>query len=150
MYKTSLNQLLPIGDTSIGSDAGDPQYSKTHAGVKFQESSLSIDDEDYKDNIYQTYELVAKSMLNTHFANMEGSDLLKLSDDEREILSKAGVEFPIGANGTPTNELEESWDSLRATFDFKIEPEATNESDNAKRLEALLKVVELKSADPKL
>ena len=150
MYKTSLNQLLPIGDTSIGSDAGDPQYSKTHAGVKFQESSLSIDDEDYKDNIYQTYELVAKSMLNTHFANMEGSDLLKLSDDEREILAKAGVEFPISADGIPTNELEESWDNLRATFDFKIEPEATKESDNAKRLEALLKVVELKSADPML
>ena len=150
MYKTSLNQLIPTGDTSISTSAGDPQYSKTPAGVKFQAANLSIDDEDFKDNLYMTYEVVAKSMINTHFANMQGRDLMKLSDEERDILAKSGLEFPLDGEGNPTNELEIIWDEARATFDFEIEAEEDKTTDDQQKLEALLKVVELKSADPTL
>jgi len=143
MYKTSLNQLIPVGDTSIGgSDSGDPQYSKTPAGVAFQKASLSIDDEDFKDNLYMTYEAVAKSMINTHFANMQGRDLLKLSDEERDRLQKAGLEFPVDENGQPTNELEIIWDEARAVFDFEIDAEQDKTTDEAQQLEGLLKVAE--------
>jgi hypothetical protein len=118
MYKTSLNQLIPTGDTSITASAGDPQYSKTPAGVKFQQAALSIDDEDFKDNLYVTYGAVAKSMINTHFANMEGKDLVRLSDDERQILTEAGLEFPQGPDGQVSNQLEVQWDTVRAKFEF--------------------------------
>jgi len=150
MYKTSLNQLIPTGDTSISSGAGDPQYSKTPAGVKFQAASLSIDDEDFKDNLYMTYEAVAKSMINTHFANMQGTDLMKLSDEERDILIKAGLEFPTDPEGNPTNELEIIWDEARATFDFEVDAEEDKAKDDETKLEALLKVAELRAADPTL
>lgn len=150
MYKTSLNQLIPTGDTSISSEAGDPNYSKTPAGVKFQQANLSIDDEDFKDNTYTTYEAVAKSMINTHFANMQGTDLMKLSDEERDLLSKAGLEFPVDGEGNPTNELEILWDEARATFEFEVEAEKDKAKDDEQRLEALLKVVELRTADPTL
>lgn len=151
MYKISLNQMIPTGDTSISSGAGDQDYSKTPAGVKFQQQSLSIDDEDFKDNVDMTYEAVAKSMINTHFANMQGTDLMKLSDDERDILMKAGLEFPMDEMGEPlTNELEVIWDEARATFDFEMEAESDQTSDEQQRLEALLKVVELRTADPTL
>ena len=143
MYKTSLNQLIPTGDTSIsGADSGDPQYSKTPAGVAFQKASLSIDDEDFKDNLYMTYEAVAKSMINTHFANMQGRDLLKLSDEERDRLQKAGLEFPLDEMGQPTNELEIIWDEARAVFDFEINAEQDKTTDEAQQLEGLLKVAE--------
>ena len=143
MYKTSLNQLIPVGDTSIsGSDSGDPQYSKTPAGVAFQKASLSIDDEDFKDNLYMTYEAVAKSMINTHFANMQGRDLLKLSDEERDRLQKAGLEFPVDENGEPTNELEIIWDEARAVFDFQVNAEQDKTTDEAQQLDGLLKVAE--------
>ena len=143
MYKTSLNQLIPVGDTSIaGADSGDPNYSKTPAGVAFQKASLSIDDEDFKDNLYMTYEAVAKSMINTHFANMQGRDLLKLSDEERDRLQKAGLEFPVDENGEPTNELEIIWDEARAVFDFEIDAEQDKTTDEAQQLEGLLKVAE--------
>lgn len=147
MYKTSLNQLIPTGDTSISAGSGDPQYSKTPAGVKFQAASLSIDDEDFKDNLYITYAAVAKSMINTQFANMEGSDLIKLTDDEREILIKAGLEFPLGADGKPTNELEIVWDTVRANFDFEVEPEKDAISERKEKLEGLMRVAELSAAD---
>lgn len=143
MYKTSLNQLIPVGDTSIaGGDSGDPQYSKTPAGVAFQKASLSIDDEDFKDNLYMTYEAVAKSMINTHFANMQGRDLLKLSDEERDRLQKAGLEFPLDEMGQPTNELEIIWDEARAVFDFQIDAEQNKTTDEAQQLEGLLRVAD--------
>lgn len=152
MYKTSLNQMIPTGDTSISSAAGDPNYSKTPAGVKFQEQSLSIDDEDFKDNVDMTYEAVAKSMINTHFANSQGSDLMRLDDDEREILIKAGLEWPADPmTGEPnTSELNVIWDEARATFDFEMDAESDQAKDEEQRLEALLRVVELRTADPTL
>ena len=152
MYKTSLNQMIPTGDTSISAESGDPSYSKTPAGVKFQQASLSIDDEDFKDNVDMTYEAVAKSMINTHFANMQGSDLMRLNDDEREILMKAGLEFPVDPmTGEPmTNELEIIWDEARATFDFEMDAESDRTTDEAERLEGLLKIIELRGLDPTL
>lgn len=151
MYKISLNQMIPTGDTSISSGSGDTDYSKTPAGVKFQQASLSIDDEDFKDNVDMTYEVVAKSMINTHFANMQGTDLMRLADDEIEVLSKAGLEFPLDETGQPlTHELEVIWDEARATFDFEMDAESDQTQDEQQRLDALMKVVELRSTDPTL
>lgn len=148
MYKTSLNQLLPIGDTSISGDTGDPQYSKTPAGVEFQKNQLSIDDEDYKDNVDMTFEAVAKSMINTHFANKQGEDLMKLKDEEVELLSKSGIEFPVDEEGEPSQELEIVWDEARAKFDFVMDADQDKASSDEKRLEGLLKVAEFRMADP--
>lgn len=154
MYKTSLNALVPTGDTSIGTGAGDPNYSKTPAGVKFQATDLSIDDEDFKDNLFITYEAVAKSMINTHFANMEGSDVLKLSDEEKQKLYKVDpVQFaPFMAEADPetgkvpetTNKLEIIWDTVRAKFNFEIDPSTAinaTDQDQAANLQELMKTV---------
>lgn len=151
MYKTSLNQILPTGDTSAtAAQSGDPTQSKTPAGVKLAAANLSIDDEDFKDNLYVTYKAVAKSMINTHFANMEGSDLMKLSDDERDILIKAGLQFPQNESGEMSNQVELVWDDLRANFDFEVDPEQDKVADDANKLEGLTKIAELISADPTL
>jgi hypothetical protein len=124
--------------------------SRTPAGVKFQADNLSIDDEDFKDNLYVTYEAVARNLINLTFANMQGVDLMKLSDEEVERLQNAGLEFPVDMEGNPTNELEIIWDEARATFDFEVDAEDTKAKDEEKRLEGLLKVLELNSVDPML
>lgn len=148
MYKTSLNQLIPTGDTSnTAAESGDPTQSKTPAGVKLVAANLSIDDEDFKDNVYVTYEAVAKSMINTHFANMEGEDIMKLTNDEREVLMKAGLEFPADENGDMSNELELVWDTMRAKFNFTVDPEQDKAKDDADKLEGLKNVAELSAAD---
>ena len=148
MYKISLDQLLPTGDTSISAASGDTNYSKTSRGVADRQANLSIDDDDFKDNLYMTYEAVMASLINIEFANMQGSDILKLSDDERDKLSKAGLEFPVDEQGNPTNELEVIWDEARATFNFKVDAEDDKAKDEATRLEGLLKVMEYIGADP--
>jgi hypothetical protein len=149
MYQTSLQKIIPMGDTSASAtNSGDPTQSKTPAGVKLQAANLSIDDEDFKDNLYVTYEAVAKSMINTHFANMEGTDLMKLSADERDILIKAGLEFPQDPNGEMSNQMEIVWDTVRATFNFTVDPEQDKAADDAQKLEGLTKVAELAASDP--
>ena len=152
MYKISLNQMIPTGDTSIAAGSGDTDYSKTPTGVKFQQQNLSIDDEDFKDNLYITYEAVAKSMINIQFANMQGTDLVKLSDDERQLLVQGGMDWPVDENGEliDSNELEVLWDEVRSTFDFKIDADLDKAKDDEKRLESLLKIVELRASDPTL
>jgi hypothetical protein len=149
MYQSSLQKLIPTGDTSLSAaNSGDDTQSKTPAGVKLAAANLSIDDEDFKDNLYVTYAAVAKSMINTHFANMEGSDLMKLSDDERDILIKAGMDFPKNENGEMSNEMEVVWDTVRSKFNFEVDPEQDKAKDDADKLDGLTKVFELSSTDP--
>lgn len=151
MYKTSLQALIPTGDTSIGSAAGDPQMSKTPQGVQFQANNLSIDDEDYQDNLFITYEAVARSMINIHFANMEGSDIMRLSDDEKANLYKVDpVQFaPFMAQPDPTtgqtppttNQLEVIWDTVRSKFSFEIDPSTAIDSNDADQANTLTEIV---------
>lgn len=150
MYKTSLLDVLPTGDTSIsGTDSGNPQYSKTPAGVKMQASNLSIDDEDFKDNLYMTYEAVAENLINITFANMQGSDLMRLSDDEMKILASGGLEIPMDDLGQPlTNELEILWDEARATFKFEMDADDSKQAEDAEKIDSMVKALELRAADP--
>jgi len=151
MYQSSLQKLIPTGDTSSSaSESGDATQSKTPAGVKLAAANLSIDDDDFKDNLYITFAAVAKSIINTHFANMEGEDMMKLSDDEREILLKGGLEFPQGPDGEMSNEMQVVWDTVRAKFSFEVDPEQDKAKDDADRLEGLTRVAEIIAADPTL
>lgn len=158
MYKSSLNALAPMGDISVSAAAGDPLASKTPAGVKYQQASLSIDDEDFKDNLLITYEAVAKSMINTHFAYKQGTDLMRLDDAERERIFKTAPElFPqfqeqvnpaTGEVIPPSSELEVIWDNARAEFDFVVDAEPDKMADDKEKLDGYMRVLELTNADP--
>jgi hypothetical protein len=143
MYQSSLNKLIPTGDTSVSSEAGDPTQSKTPQGVKAAQESLSIDDEDFKDNFYLTLDALIRSMINIHFANMQGTDLLKLDDEERDRLMKAGLQFPLDENNQPTNQLEVIWDNARATFECEIDPSDDKTQDDKQKLDGLTSVAEM-------
>lgn len=142
MYMNSLNKVLPMGDTSVSAAAGDPLASKTPAGVKMQQANLSVDDEDFTDRLFECFQAVAKSMINTHFANMQGADPIKVTDDERELLAKAGIEFPVDEEGNPTNELVIEWEQARGTFDFEVDAEADKTKDEEKQLDGLMRIAE--------
>jgi hypothetical protein len=159
MYQTSLQKMIPSTDTTIqGGQSGDPGYSRTPAGVKMQEANLSVDIEDFKDNLFATYEAVAKSMLNTHFANKQGTDIVKLSPDERQRIFRSAPElFPMfeeqvdpmtGETQAPASELEVIWDNARAQFDFTVDPEPEKIKDDADKLEGNFKILEMSTTIP--
>lgn len=146
MYQTSLQKYIPMGDTSISAGAsGDPQVSKVPAAIKLQAQNLSIDDEDFSENVDECYAAVAKSMINTQFANMQGSDLMKLDQEEIDCLVKAGLQFPEGSR-----ELQIVWDNARAEFDFEINPESDKTEDDKAALDGMLKTYEMMNNDPNL
>lgn len=141
MYQTSLQKMIPIGDTTISSsNSGDPNVGRTPQALKMAAASLSIDDEDFSENVDEAYEAVAASMINTEFANMQGSDILKLSEDERDVLEKAGIPFELDEEGNKTLELEIFWDEARAEFEFEMDAEADKATDDATKLEGLTTV----------
>lgn len=123
-----------------------------------QEASLSIDIEDFKDNLFVTYEAVAKSMLNTHFANKQGTDIVKLAPDERQRIFRSAPElFPMfeeqidpmtGEAQAPATELEVIWDNARAQFDFTVDPEPEKIKDDAEKLEGNFKILEMSTTIP--
>ncbi len=144
MYQTSLQKFIPMGDTSISStNSGDPNVGRTPQALKMADAALSIDDEDFAENVDECYEAVASSMINTQFANMQGSELLKLSEDERDILEKAGIPFELDDAGNKTQELEIFWDDARAQFEFEMDADADKLADEGKRLEGLVTVTDL-------
>lgn len=144
MYQTSLQKYLPMGDTTISSSAsGDPMVGRTPQALKMAESSLSIDDEDFAENVDEAYEAVAASMINTTFANMQGSDILKLSEDERDLLEKSGIPFSVDPETQEkSRDLEIVWDNTRAEFEFEMDADADKSTDDAMRLEGLTTITE--------
>jgi hypothetical protein len=144
MYQTSLQKMIPMGDSAIsGTDSGDPTVGRTPQALKMQAASLSVDDDDIAENIDECFAAVAKSMINTHFANMLGSDPIKLTKEEKEILSKSGIDFPEGSM-----ELLIIWDNVRATFDFEYDPDADPDIPDDVALESELKAYEMIKEDP--
>lgn len=146
MYKTSLQAMIPTGDTSISSSAGDPQMSKTPAGVNFQAANLSIDDEDFSENVDETWAAVGRSMINIQFANMEGEDWRKISDEEKADLIKAGMPeqyFEIGDDQKPTGKVQMLWDQIRAHFDFTVDATVGRFGTAQERLEAIKQATEM-------
>jgi hypothetical protein len=157
MAKGSLNNLIPLGDTSVSAEAGDPMQSKTPAGVKFQQAKLSADDDDMKDNLFETYRMVCRSMINTRFAYKTGKDIMLLTEVERERIFKSAPDlFPqfqeqvdeMGNVLPPSDELEVIWDNARANFDFTVDPEPEKIKDEEAQLEGMLRTYELVQADP--
>lgn len=137
MYKSSLNQLIPTGDTSVSAGADQANQSKTPKGVQFQQQNLSIDDEDFKDNFYLTYSAVAKSMLNIYFANMEGKDTLTFDSDQVQVLQKAGFQVETNPDGTLKQEVQIDWEEARGTFDFIVDPSSDAFTDDEQQIEIL-------------
>lgn len=150
MYQTSLQKLIPIGDSTISStDSGDAAVGKTPQALQMAAQSLSIDDEDFSENIDECYAAVAASMINTQFANMQGTDLLKLNEDERERLTKAGLPFTVDEETQEAPlELDVVWDNCRANFQFEMDPDRDKTDDEQAALEGKLKAYEMLQADP--
>jgi len=152
MYQTSLQKMIPMGDTTISAtNSGDPTVGRTPQALKMQEASLSIDDEDFSENVDECWADLAKSMINNEFANMQGNDIMKLTDEERQILMNSGIEWNLDEAGNPVgNEFDIAWDDARATFDYEVDPDADKEIDDEAALDGKLRAYEMITADPNI
>lgn len=141
-YKANLMNGLGSSDATIPSEAGDSQYSKTHAGVQYQEERRNTHDNFLGNNVRSSFRRLAKNLMNIHLANMKGQEVFTVLEDEAERLRKAGWEIPQGAH-----QVNLVYDNLRGKCDF--EPDAPGKSSDPEK-EALFEVIDLASKNPNL
>lgn len=142
LYKTQLMNMQGTTDAAVGGEAGNPTFSKTHAGVELQEERTNAHDNFLRQRGLSSYERVAKNLMNIYLNNMHGSEVVRLLDEEAERLTKAGIEIP------ETKELEVIWENVRATVEFDVETDNSPEMDNEKVAEQLKEVITLATQDP--
>lgn len=138
LYKSQLQLQTGTFDNTVSSEAGNPGFSKTDAGVNALQSQTNADDNDTQQSIADAYSRVIKSMVNIHMNNMEGSELLKLEGDEIDRMTKTEL-LPVNPiTGQPdTNEIELIWDNLRGEFDFEVDADSSKLKEDQNDAKAL-------------
>jgi len=72
LLKTVLLTSLPSSsDSSISAGSGDPTYSKTQAGVNSQDQKAEVDNNYYRKNYEQFFEMVLENQINIYLAEVK-------------------------------------------------------------------------------
>ena len=137
-FKTQQQKILGSRDGSVGSSAGDPNFSKTQAGVKENVRSNNVDGNFLTNRHEQAFARLASTMLNIDFANMEGTDLMKIVEEEAIVLDKAGLELDKDGDGKVTStELLVEFDRMRGKYQFEVNPNSSKEQSDQQDAEEL-------------
>lgn len=133
-YKSNLMNQVGSFDSTVSGTSGNPQFSKTDAGVNNLESRTDVNDNFFANSGRTGFKRLAKTLMNIHMANMHGSEVFDLLEDEIERLERGGWKF----EGSTQANLD--YEKLRGKFDFK--PEDQRQSSDPEK-EGLLEGIKL-------
>ena len=141
LYKSQQQSLTGTFDNTVSSEAGNPGFSKTSQGVTALQATTNADDTFVQQRLGEAYQRVAKSMVNIHMNNMEGSELLKLEGDQLEFLATSDL-VPTDEDGNPNaSEIEVVWNNVRGTFDFTVDPTSGTKSDDQAQVQNIQQAI---------
>lgn len=148
LYKSQLQTLQGRTDGSVSSESGNPQFSKTSAGVKMQEERTNSQDNYLRNKADTASSKMAEKMMNVHMAMSEGADILDIDAEDVERLVKAGkLDYdPKSPEPAPT-ELPIMYEELKGTFKFEYDPRPEADEDDKNRW---LEIIDMYSANPTL
>lgn len=151
MYKSQVLNLLAKTDASISAESGQPGFSKTDAGVKFQATRAGISANFLRQMFNQCFNQVASSMLNQYFANMKGEDIMKITKEEARRLTQAGlIDEDPNTEEPSVEEVKLIWDNMRGIFEFEVDPESSMVKDSEEYLAKAMEVVKMTVENPSL
>lgn len=152
MYKAQLVNAQGQAPVDVSGESGSPTNSKVPAAIKRNQATLSEFDNHMRNQVFNCFRPVTKSMLNIHFANMQGEDLERLAADDALKLTRAGLipPDPSNPNMPSINEIIIDWDQLRGKFDFEIDPDSVIWKDNQEQIQELSQVLTLIQQNPYL
>lgn len=146
LYKTQQQKLIGARDGAVSASAGDPQFSKTSAGVKENVRSNNVDGDFLTKRHEQAYERLVTTMVNLHMANMEGSEVLKITQDEGMKLDMAGAELDKDGNGVITSdEILIEYEKLRGRYKFEVDANSSkekNDTDDADEMASMVETIQ--------
>lgn len=143
LLKSQILNLNSAQDHSISSEAGNPQQSKTQAGVQAQESRLGVSD-NYLRKQFEAWDAAKKeTQINLYFSEMSGNSQVKLEADEFERVMKSdSVKYLNQETKTlsiPYSKINE------VVFTFEVDPDSSQvseDSDNVGKLTEVLKIMQ--------
>ena len=147
LYKSQLMNLQGRTDGSVSASSGNPQFSKTSAGVNQQETRTNAQDNYLRSKADSASAKMAEKMMNVHMAQMKGADLLDIAEDDRSRLMLSGYfdENPTTEDIPSIEEIPIEYEALRDTFRFEYDPrpEANDEEKNR-----WLEIVDIVTSNP--
>lgn len=133
IFKTQIMNLQGSSDASVSSTSGNPQYSKTPAGVKYQQERTNAKDNFLRQRADEAVSALAKNLINLAIGNMSGGEFVKITEDQREKLISAGKDVPADAT-----QILVEFDELKdGEFNFDVDPNSSivkNDDDTKERL----------------
>lgn len=142
LYKSQLQNLQGRTDASVSATSGNPEFSKTPAGVKFQQDRTNSQDNYLRNKADTASAKMATKMMNTHLANMQGADILDIAEEDRERLEKSGYFDDKPETDIPSvNDVEILYDEIRDTFKFEFDPRPEADEAEKARWQELLDII---------
>lgn len=142
LYKSQLQNLQGRTDASVSATSGNPEFSKTPAGIKFQQDRTNAQDNYLRNKADTAAAKMATKMMNVHLAQMEGADVLAIAKDEKERLEKAGYFDDKPETDIPSiSEIKIKYAELKTTFKFEFDPRPEADIEEKNRAIELLDIV---------
>lgn len=148
LYKSQLQTLQGRTDGSVSAESGNPNFSKTSAGVKQQEERTNSQDNYLRNKADTASAKMAEKMMNVHMAQMEGADILDIAEEDLERLLNAGYIDDNPLTPAPSaNELPILYDDLKATFKFEYDPRPEADDEEKNRW---LELIDIATSNPNI
>lgn len=142
LYKSQLQTLQGRTDGSVSATSGNPQFSKTSAGVNQQEQRTNAQDNYLRNKADSASAKMATKMMNIHMSKMQGVDIIDILDEEREALERSGYFDENPDTPQPSlNELVVNYDEIKDVFEFKFDPRPESDDNEKNRWLELIDIV---------
>jgi hypothetical protein len=153
MKSVLLSSLPSSNDSSISAEVGDPTYSKTQAGVNSQDRKADIENNYYRKNFEQFFEMVLESQINVYLAEIRAmaeqnnaTPVITVDEEYANLIREAD---PNAINEANEVSLDvESVKNVNISVDFESTRQMAKEED-LKRLNTFMTgFFEAAKADP--
>lgn len=146
-YSLTKSQILNLNnsfDTSVSGTAGNPQFSKTDAGVDAQEQRVNTADNYVLNKFEAYYQRLAETMLNVHFAESTGTREVQLTEAYIKQNSPGA-----GPDQVATKAIID-YDAVTKALHYKVDPGTTKLKDTAEERERTLELLDITMKYPML
>lgn len=137
LQKSQLLNLVNSPDTSISADIGNPGFSKTDAGVKQQQATVSVDDNYVRKMFEAWFENWSETAINLYFAERSGVEELQLDEKTanklRELISEGKLDPSVLSED---NKLLINYDEATPALKFRVDASTSKTKDDAQQLQA--------------
>lgn len=151
LMKSQLINLVSSPDTSISSDAGNPGFSKTPAGVRQLQANLSVDDNYVRKQFETWFAKWSETAINLYFAERKGIEELQLDKETAAELLKLAKEGKFDPSLlSDDNKIRINYDTATPALKFEVDASTSKMQDEVQQLQSLEGLTQLLDKSPTL